>query len=226
MCLIWGNDGLEDTRIVPTTLTTLVVGKVEVHVCSRLTIVAEDLLSQRGKFFGHLLQSDDLVHVPVVLRNVRDALETERAPKVLLCVLFVAVRVHGVAAVQEHARLRGGEEVLAADRTVHLQAVFETLVVLLGAQVYARIALVAVEDIDARTFSHPADAAAIAVVDVLSGVVIVQPAMTAKVPCKLYPAAAAPLRHRLHLLTLLAHHSVDGKPVDEMVAGLVVTEAT
>lgn len=135
-------------------------------------VVAVDVCSCVSVLVWHGLGLDLAVEVAELGFHVHDALAADRALVRGFAPFLETGVVDAVPASHEDDGAGGGEEILAADRTVAFGAAFYTAVAGLDVDAHADSAGLAVEEISSQPFSKSADSTVVAVVDRLGWIIV------------------------------------------------------
>jgi len=131
-----------------------------------------------------------------------------------------------MTAAHKHDGFAAGEHIIATDRTIRRQRVFDAFVVS-AVRAHADIACLAVKSIDSQSFADPADPALGAMIDVFVFLVVMKLANVAVIAGERTSVALfarASLLYRLHFFAGHTQHELCGVSVDVMVGVLVVAE--
>jgi hypothetical protein len=136
------------------------------------TVVAEDVGFLVGILWRHGLRLDMPFQALELRRHVLDRFGAYRTLVRNRTQLLEAAGMNAVPASHERNRRGAVEEILATDRTIAFGRVLDTAMLVLEANAHASGAGLAVEIILANTLANPTEAAIVAVIDGLSGVVV------------------------------------------------------
>lgn len=182
--------------------------------------MAKDLANFVPVLFRHLLLIQLCIYHSVVWFHIGESFVTKWARIVFRSVLIEAMTVHGMATSHEDNRFRRTVQVQAANRTVRIQALFETFVVLCVIPANTSITPPAVEVVLPKALAEAANAALGAMVDGLVRSVIVKLADCTKVPRKVGIATYAGAGNRLNLAAEHTHDLLSLKSI-HLMANLV-----
>jgi hypothetical protein len=205
--------GLNETRVVASTLCALVIEKVKGSMTLLFTVVAQDLADNVLVLFRHLVLGQGAVKHGKVVFHVAQGFPANGTLIRGHFEVFVAAVVDCMAARHEPNEGGGGEHVLSADGAVAVYRALDAAMIVLEADGHAAGTGGTVEKVLSQTLANATDSAVIAMVDLLGIVIVPEFALVAVIAGHAFLAEAAILTSRLNLFASHAKHQICGKPI-------------